>query len=61
LFTTEIFFEEINLIVLLNGFLCTNNEVLGGLRETKNWVSVKLLLILGNIGRLCVIELLRPT
>lgn len=57
----EILFEEIDLIVLFNGFLCTDNEILCGLRETKSRISVKLLLILSNISRLGVIELLRPT
>jgi hypothetical protein len=61
LLTTEIFFEEIDLIVLLNSFLGTNNEVFGGLRETKSRISVKLLLILSNICWLGVIELLWPT
>ena len=61
LLTTEIFFEEINLIVLLNSFLGTDNEVFGGLRETKSGISVKLLLILSDICWLGVIELLRPT
>jgi hypothetical protein len=61
LLTAEIFFEEIDLIVLLNSFLGTNNEVFGGLRETKSRISVKLLLILSNICWLGVIELLRPT
>ena len=59
--TAEIFFEEIDLIVLLNSFLGTNNEIFGGLRETKSRISVKLLLILSNICWLGVIELLRPT
>jgi hypothetical protein len=61
LLTTEIFFEEINLIVLLDSFLGTDNEVFGGLRKTKSGISVKLLLILSNICWLGVIELLRPT
>jgi hypothetical protein len=61
LLTTEIFFEEINLIVLLDSFLGTDNEVFGSLRETKSGISVKLLLILSNICWLGVIKLLRPT
>jgi hypothetical protein len=61
LLTAEIFFEEIDLIVLLNSFLGTDNEVFCGLRETKSGVSVQLLLILSNICWLGVVELLRPT
>jgi hypothetical protein len=61
LLTAEILFEEIDLIVLFNCFLSTNNEILGGLGETKRGISVKLLLILSYISRLSVIELLRPT
>jgi hypothetical protein len=61
LLSMEILLKEINLIVLLNGLLGTTSKVLGGLGEAESGVSVKLLLIFGNISRLGVIELLWPT
>ena len=61
LLAIEILLKEIDFIVLLDSFLSTYCKVLGGLRETESGVSVKFLLIFGNISWLGVVELLRPT
>ena len=61
LLTAEILLKEIDLIVLFHGLLGATGEILGSLSETESGISVKLLLILGNITGLSIVELLWPT
>ena len=49
LFTSEIFFEEINFVVLQDAFDGALGHALGCLGESESGLSVHLLLILGNL------------
>jgi hypothetical protein len=57
----EILLKEIDFVVLLNGLLGSTSQVLSGLREPESGISVKFFLILSDISRLGVVELLWPT
>ena len=52
LFTSEVLFEEVDLVVLEDAFGGALGHTLGSLRETEGGLSVHLLLVLGNLSRL---------
>ena len=61
IFTVEVFFKEINLVVLLNTARCSLNELTSGLSEAKSGLLGQLSHILVDLVGLLVVVLLGPT
>ena len=61
LLAAEILLEQVDLVVLSDAFLGARDQILGGLSEPKLRVPVELLQVLGYVGVLSVVVVLRPT
>ena len=61
LLTSEVLFEEIDLVVLLDALFGVGDQVSGGVGVRKKGISHQLLLILGDLKGLSGIVLLGPT
>ena len=59
--TLEVFFEEVDLVVLLNAACCTLNKFTGGLTEAESGLLGKLSHVLVDFVCLLIVVLLGPT